>query len=121
VVTKEEREQRRRIMRACKKWSEQMWLTSWKKEVQYAESLGEVGENYRRCAACEADWRYKHLTLTFALDAVADMTDEELERTVIHELLHAIVEELRSAPKNVRLAHEERVVTHLTDVIWGMA
>ena len=45
----------------------------------------------------------------------AGMSNEELERTVVHELVHALVNELREGG----IDHEERVVTTLTKaVLW---
>jgi hypothetical protein len=56
------------------------------------------------------DWRYMTATIAVNVPAVARLSDDELERTVVHELCHALVNEMRETG----IDHEERVVTMLT-------
>lgn len=39
---------------------------------------------------CRADWEYRQCSLLWNLHQVASTTDEDLEETTIHELVHAL-------------------------------
>jgi hypothetical protein len=65
---------------------------------------------YRCIGRCAAKWEYCEATLEFDLDAFADLPQGAQAEFVLHELLHAVVNEMRSRG----LAHEERVVSSLT-------
>jgi hypothetical protein len=56
------------------------------------------------------DWRYMTASLSINVPAIRRMTDDELERAVVHELIHIIVNEMREGG----IDHEERTVSWLT-------
>lgn len=62
--------------------------------------------------SCRSTWEYMHATLAFNLEELADYEDEEVEGVVIHELLHIIVDELKT-----KRGSPERVVTHLSRIL----
>ncbi len=57
-----------------------------------------------------SDWRYMTATVAVNVPAVARLTDTQLERAVVHEFVHVLVNEMREKG----IDHEERVVTMLT-------
>jgi len=57
-----------------------------------------------------ADWRYLSASIAVNVKAVARLDDDELERAVVHELIHVLVNEMREPG----IDHEERVVTMLS-------
>jgi hypothetical protein len=62
-----------------------------------------------------ADWRYMTADLSVNVPAVARLDDQELERAVVHELVHILVNEMRAQG----IDHEERVATMLTQAfLW---
>ena len=82
-----------------------------KKEFPPVDGNGILARTY-------ADWRYGTASIYFNVPAVKKLSPEELESTVIHELCHILVNEMRE----VELHHEERVVTGLTKAfLWTSA
>jgi hypothetical protein len=64
-----------------------------------------------------AQWPYLHATIGVNCRATRRLPKKQLERIVIHELLHCLVNEMREPDPDRK--HEERVVTTLTDaVVW---
>lgn len=79
-------------------------------------------------AKCIPDWSYKHATITFHTNLMNGKSDKRIAEVVIHELVHCLVHEMREwSPERQSgdaldkcMAHEERVVTELTDaIIWS--
>lgn len=61
-------------------------------------------------AYVDANWMYASAKISVNLPAFDDMKPDEIERHVVHELCHILVNEMREG----ELHHEERVVTGLT-------
>ena len=62
-------------------------------------------------AICSAHWEYMDHVITFNLTNMQIMTDEEIEITVVHELMHIFLNEMQS--DSVDIDHEERVASSL--------
>lgn len=64
---------------------------------------------------CEASWEYMRATITFSMPEVAQVDDDELEETLIHECCHVLVAEMNAErePSSSAHNHEERVVTQM--------
>lgn len=104
---------KKKLIAYVKKWKRQLWLGQWNVDTVWEwDGLGEDTTT----AKCQCDWRYMIATITFDLIRCSTLDDEGLERIVIHELLHMVVNEMRYDG----LEHEERVVSHLTSVIHFM-
>jgi len=113
-----------RIKAAFARWVERLGLAWWRVDVRYYDDPGEIvrrfhGNDERPAAACVvADWRYAETTIDINLPAWTIMTDEEIERAAVHELVHVLVNEMHEG----ELHHEERVVTQITKAIfWTVA
>jgi predicted metallopeptidase len=66
----------------------------------------------------DADWRYMVALLSVSFDCIKRMTDEEIDKIIIHELFHCVVNEMREDG----IGHEERTVTMLTKIagwVWN--
>ena len=61
------------------------WLTI---AVGYSE--GELAGEPSTCATTTALWQYRDASLMFYLPACALLDDDELERVVVHELVHVL-------------------------------
>lgn len=102
------------------KWLKPLGLLWWKIDVRYYELPSEVihrfGNEEERIIAARtfADWRYGEATIDINLLAFMDMTVEEIERAIVHECMHILVNEMREG----EIHHEERVVTTLTKAIF---
>lgn len=79
-------------------------------------------------------WQYKSATIDLdapkILEFLNDLDEDAIQKSILHELLHAVVHEMRpdqcgafteSMDDDIplhQIKHEERVVEHLTEVIW---
>ncbi len=110
---KDWKRQRDRIKAVARKWRSTLGMYEWEIFTQYVDGdLLIDGTLSSTAAACaNTIWEYKRATLKFNLKAVADMSDTELERVYIHEVMHVIVNEMREEDEK----HEERVCTMLAN------
>lgn len=95
------------------KWIEPLGLRWWDIETVYhyepeADYFKEDGS--RLLAKTTVQWEYAQAIINFNLTAWRGLSEREIERNVIHELVHILVNEMREG----ELHHEERVVTGLT-------
>lgn len=108
------------IDRYMSKWVQRLGLNWWKIVVRTYDDPGEIIQRFRHsddgivAAICTADWRYAEATIDINLPAWVDMTEDEVERAVVHELVHILVNEMREG----ELHHEERVVTGITKAMF---
>lgn len=112
-----------RIRAVAMKWSKVLGLRWWDMTLEYCrEGLptkrADSDDGYSVAANCDARWQYLDATIRFNVPILADMSDAKLERIVVHECMHALVNETRETGDGW-LAHEERVCSMLTDaIIW---
>ena len=106
---------RKKIRQYIDKWATPLGLGWWKVDVYYHYSKKAIRRYLKapKGSTClgraYADWRYSEASVHFNAAAMAYRTDEENENTVIHELTHILVQEMREGD----IDHEERVVTQL--------
>jgi len=112
---------RRRIRRCFDEWGTKLGLRWWSVEIRYYDRP----KHFRKASGASAnaamrvwaDWRYMTATIAVNVPALAELSDDELERSIVHELVHILVNEMREDDPDVK--HEERTVTMLTKaVIW---
>lgn len=105
---------KKKLDKLMKKWVPRCWLNSWNiKIIDHWNGLPTPKSDYLIYGRCDADWRYANAVLDFDIPACSTLSDFQLERVVIHELIHAVVNEMREKD----LDHEERVVSHLENII----
>ncbi len=109
----------RRIRQAAGKWHSALGLSWWQVNYVY-DREGEMRDRTEPAppgryvaGTAKTDWQYKLATLTFNVPLLAEMKDEDLERVVLHEQLHILVNEMREDG----IDHEERVVSELVSVM----
>ncbi len=109
--------QRARCKRHFDWWIARLGLGTWSIDVLYQQA-----RDYRRehdvstnsAMITYVDWRYLDAAIYVNIARVKRMSDDELERAVVHELCHLLVHELReSCGREDARDHEERVVSHL--------
>lgn len=62
-------------------------------------------------AVCASHWQYLDHMITFNLTKCNPLTENQIEQTVVHELMHIFLNELQS--DDVDINHEERVASSL--------
>lgn len=63
-------------------------------------------------AICDAKWQYLDHSITFCIGRMRTMNDNEIEITVIHELMHIFLNEMQTP--ELGDGHEDRVASSLT-------
>lgn len=106
---------RNRAKRHFEQWVYLLGLRWWDIEVRWYDNRRDFRTASRapsrNAAMCVyADWRYATATIYVNVEALARVDDRELEQSIVHELCHALVNEMRKKG----IDHEERVVTMLS-------
>jgi len=93
------------------KWKSKLFLGMWNVDFNVRDFLtADINSSFHMVARCSTKWNYFTVQLDFSHVMLASMSDAEIERVVLHELLHVVVNEMREDGVD----HEERVVSHLT-------
>jgi hypothetical protein len=102
--------QRQRIIDVIQKWAPMVGLDDWHFKLDVSREPGPLGDNnFRRVLSIEPDWRYMDACIVAHLPQITDTSDADLEEYIVHELMHAHLDELDVADTD----HEERVATTL--------
>jgi hypothetical protein len=109
------RRNKARINKLFKKWVHVLGLGFWSVDVTFWREPVPGGEGGLYVQAdCVARWEYRRAFVRIDVPASDSLDDVSLEKVIIHELVHALVNEMRE--KGIK--HEESVVTGLTQAIW---
>lgn len=95
------------------KWKQYLFLGSWKIDWNIRDYLSGEDSSYHIVGRCESKWQYFTASLDFSYVQMKDMPEDEIEKVVIHELLHVVLNEMREDG----IDHEERVTSHLAMII----
>ena len=91
-------------------WKPFFGIENWSLTIEFFR--GPIPGNEDAVGCCHSLWEYMDATLQFNLAELAENGDEQLEGVVIHEMLHIIVDELKT-----KKGSPERVVTHLSRIL----
>lgn len=80
------KELKSKLTKLIKKWYEPIGWGWWRTDFAYARERNP--DNSDVAAITQADFKYSHATITFYMPVLAEMSDEELEHTFVHELCH---------------------------------
>lgn len=107
--------QKERIVTLIIRWTPLLGLKWWRTEYCYARSHDEMPDAASQMAAavCSVLWPYMDVKISWDLSLIADMDDERLEATFVHEWMHAFVREMRDDTGHDDINHEERVCSML--------
>ena len=87
--------QRERVKTLVAKWLDILPLRHWEITSNYYQGLldRDDGKHAEALGLCEPDWRYMHATISWALGKVQSADDDQLERYVVHELMHCMLDQ----------------------------
>jgi hypothetical protein len=112
---------REQLKAAFDTWLRRLGLLWWEIEVCYYDDPGEIIKRFRDpggdiqvLATTYAEWKYAAARIEINLPAFDGLEADKIERVVVHELCHILVNEMREDD----LHHEERVVTGLTKAMF---
>ena len=112
------------LKEAFAKWIPRLGLAWYDLEVVYYDDPGEILQRFRQAdnggvvpAFVAANWMYADAKISVNLPAFDELDADKIEKIVVHELCHILVNEMREG----ELHHEERVVTGLTKAFFWVA
>jgi hypothetical protein len=117
--------QQERVAALLDRWITPLGFGDWDVTAEYSRvPLATEGNHLSKAtdlvaASCSADWRYMHMLLRFDVEELATTTDRQLEFRVVHELMHAVLNECRQPDVSSHgdqydwLDHEEHAATFL--------
>lgn len=98
-------------------WAHNLGLCDWHLKWVYVDKLKQRKKGRIIEASTIIAWEYKNAEILISCEALKNKTKKYIEATLVHELTHAIVNEMQE--KKNAYKHEERVVTNLTNAfIW---
>lgn len=127
---KEYEELRNRIREIARAWLQVLGLGFWKIDLEYSrdgkgvcDPHSDLGNEWDCAASVLVKWQYLNANIIFNLPIMLEMSDNEIEDTIIHEICHVLVNEMREYSQveiseerlHIGRAHEERVVSSLTN------
>lgn len=111
--------QQKRVHRLVRRW--RGLIPGWRVNIEFSrEPLDSDGDGWTTNARCDPKWEYLTANITFALQAIADLSEDELERIFVHECCHILVNEMCGPASDEATKHEERVVCGLTSAFLGV-
>ena len=114
MTDKQFEQQKKRIEKYINKWLHLFNLWGWKgKCVWERDSKKNQDGETEVLAHCFSDWKYLIYELTFFLSSFVHKSNRDVERVVVHEMLHIVLNEMREN----RHENEERVVSTLTNIM----
>lgn len=96
------------VRKQIKWWLHWLGLNYGRTDIRFVEFIKDV-DGPDVVGKCDTDWRYHETTITFALHKMRNFDKERIEQTVVHELMHIFLNEMREDG----IDHEERVATNL--------
>lgn len=114
---------RKRCQAIFEAWLRPLGLLWWDVTINYYRDpsefpVGTGSADARVAARVWAQWEYLQATIAINVAEIATMDDDELERVLVHELCHILVNEVCDDSK-AESPHEERTVTQLAKAfIW---
>ena len=110
-----QRSLQRHILQRARYWQKQLQLTHWNIKHNFADDELSPGPDLTIRATCNAQWQYLAAVMGWNLRALGDLTPDELDNVIVHELMHIHLDEMCDVSKDE--AHEERVVETLARVV----
>lgn len=109
----------KRVHKLVKAIKNDLWLDDWDIQIIPCreQALDDEHAGFHVLMKCDVNWPYKTAYIRAYLPDLAGYADDHLQFVVTHELLHVVVNEMRNYQESDGLHHEERVVTHLTQII----
>ena len=90
-------------------WLHWTGLGYWNITLQISGEQKQSSDGGMLAGHCDCSWKYLTATITIYLPALEGCTPAQIEKVIIHELVHVLINEMREGDSD----HEERVVTQL--------
>lgn len=108
-------QQKARVEALIEKWAAPLGILWW--DVDYHWHRLKDEDSPGCAASATTQWQYIQARVNWYLPTIADLSDKDLERAVVHEHLHILVDEM--APEGSMTPGEERVCSALAKAfVW---
>ena len=109
----------RRIRPYAEKWARPMGLSEgWDLTFDVVDERShDTGHGFSPAFEVHSDWRYMNGHVIAYGPVVADMPDEDIEKAIVHEYCHVLINELSTCCDEARADAEERVVTRFANAL----
>lgn len=131
MTDKEFKSVQKRVRGFLEKWKSILPLGTWDITPSYYREpwKDSEGGSSEAIAQTFADWRYLHAAIWWYAPKIVDMGNEELERCVVHELMHCLLDCLTqyacgtySSTTHADMGQVEQSTTQLTLAVqWAYA
>lgn len=103
----------KRVKKLLKKyflwWVHWTGLEYWHCRMGFERKINKLPNNLWLGGYCTVEWKYQTARIVFCPRAMRHLTPEEIEATVVHEIMHIFLNEMREDG----IDHEERAATQL--------
>lgn len=102
--------EKKRVQKYIKKWDLPLGIRWWEQIHDWCdEPIGEGEGGLEAGAQVTVEWKYCRVIFQWYLPGLAVMSEESLERTVVHEMAHVLIEEaVQARTKDDAQDHKER-------------
>ena len=111
---------KRQAIKFLEKWVNLLGLDRCQLTIDFSDEAKMYEDGLHVVAETSASWQYNSALVIFYLANFDKLKPDRLEMAILHELVHVLVNEMRSYTASDGSAHEERVVCGLTDVLMNI-
>ena len=108
---------RRTALQHFTKWVKILRLDTCNITLDFCDEVKISEDGMHVIAETASSWQYNSALIIFYLANFDKVKPERLESAILHELVHVMVNEMRSYNASDGVCHEERVVCGLTDAL----
>lgn len=110
--------QKKRVMQVWEKWFSDIGMGWWAVELEWSREREE--DSWTTIAVTHANWQYRTGNVKFFLPTCADLSDDQLEEAVVHEMVHIMAEGIHDLRDDqAREITEYTVTTIARALIWA--
>ena len=86
-----------RLGRILPFWQHRLGLDNWEIQQTFLDTI--EGDNASTMAETDAQWQYESATIKWYLPTIAGHSDERIEQTLVHELVHVLLSPMDDATR----------------------
>lgn len=118
MIDKEYRIQKKRIIKIWDKWYKTLGMHWWRVDRYWERDYCE--DSSSTLMITNSNWEYRTGSIRIYVPSCAEITDEHLEESMVHEFVHILMAPLQDLRDDqARQITEHTVVTLARSIIWS--